>query len=306
MKLKYTWILFVLSLLVIIPLRLYQISMTSGQIFSIDVNDNLLIGIFIYIMLFFSLIIICMSLLSQPSQNSIPINKNIFISIILLLLGICIIFQSVEYLTYNTPSRSENEKIQLLVMSAFSLVTGVVFVIMSTCYAFKNNRFKKIPLFMLFPTVWLTIRLVFSFVSNTAVSSKNVEMMVVVANGFLVLFFVYNSKIYLFSEDKNIFKMLHAFGMPAIIFSLSYELPTIYELVFNWENSTRTIEVSLVINILMSIYIISILIVNRQTGTSKIIRGRHFAKNLKKIKKDMDMNSNFINYKTEESMLGNK
>ena len=79
MKLKYTWIPFLLSIIMVIPFRIYQLSLSSGKIFSFNVNDNTIIGVFIYTVMFFSIIIICMSLFSKELQFNIKIEKNVLV-----------------------------------------------------------------------------------------------------------------------------------------------------------------------------------------------------------------------------------
>ena len=122
---------------------------------------------------------------------------------------------------------------------------------------------------MMFPTIWLTCKLGISFMNNRAVSNRSPEMIAILANAFLTLFFLYNARIYVLEENNNVVKKLYAFGLPAVIFSIIYALPNIYQFIFNYQYYTKTLEVSSITMILMSLYII-LMLIYRMIGLDEV------------------------------------
>ena len=269
MKLKYTWIPFLLSLIIVLPLRLYQVINTGGQLFGIDLNDNFLTGVFIYIMMFFSLIIICMSLFSKKSHETINIHKNNLIGSSLFLISLSTIFEAIRDIIYSGSVNAGGSAMQAVVLLVTALAAGAAFFIMGMCYMQGKNLFAKMPFLMMFPTIWLTCKLGISFMNNRAISNRSPEMIAILANAFLTLFFLYNARIYILDENNNVVKKLYAFGLPAVIFSIVYALPNIYQFIFNYQYYTKTLEVSSITMILMSLYII-LMLIYRMIGLDEV------------------------------------
>ena len=259
MKLKYTWIPFLLSIIMVIPFRIYQLSLSSGKIFSFDVNDNTIIGIFIYTVMFFSIIIICMSLFSKELQFDIKIEKNVLVSISLFLVGASAIAESLESFKEAFSGAQGNNMFGLLVLCILSAIASVVFFVLATGYFTGRDLFDKFPIMLIMPVVWLLYRLMISFIDARTVANNSVEMMGIITNAFLTLFVLYNAKMYIIDKNGAVVKKLFAFGLPSVAFALCYGIPNIYKVLFLDRGDTGLV-LSSVTYIVMSIYIILLLL----------------------------------------------
>ena len=250
MKLKYSWIVFILSLILLIPVKVY--SAVTGNDFIIgNISSSTSSSIFITVTIILVLAIIIMCLISKNVLSSINLPKNIFCGVMSLLAGIAMIISGIFdfiYLIYNMD-------IKVFFSAITIILSGIAFIFISNIHFKGKNIFISMPLLALLPTIWACARLTILFLYKSSVVSGQIDMFDIISSVFLILFFFAQAKIMAYIQDKKLIQKLFAFGMSSVLMLLLYNLPKIFTI-----TSIFDFSVMYAVDIFLVLYIISLLI----------------------------------------------
>lgn len=260
MKLKYTWIPFVLSLIVLIPMQFCRFLALIGTESSFLSSRD-----FVYIQLaliaVFVLVIISMSLLSKNVPENIKIRKNIVSALLSTVFGLVETYTGVIFIFNAFNGVTEGvELFKTVGVSLITLLSGIVFLVVAACYYSGRNFFEAMPAVSLIPAVWAGVRLVLLYIDHTSSASTVEGTFDVLVFVFLVLFLFEHARMLSNVHEKNVIKRLFAFGLPAISMALFYYLPVLYFSLQNAENLNFHLVVICLVYISIALYILSVLV----------------------------------------------
>ena len=233
MKLKRMWIPFALLMVIALPVRLYQtlskqdpLNLFGMQISSYNVTLSLLglVGVFV-------LCFIIMSVRAKNANNSFTLPKNILAGIFVLLSGILLLADSANRLAAGFSSNVLAD----IVVCILSILSGVIFLLLAV-EAFSGRKLsQKVPILMLFPTIWACARLVKTFFLYTNIASISENMFDIISLIFLLLFLFLQAKLQAGFQRVSSAKKAMVFGLPSVVLLLMYSLPNLL-LAFSSEN----------------------------------------------------------------------
>ena len=260
MRLKYTWIPFVLSLMVLIPMRFLQFAAQIAGVESFLISRD-----FVYVLLglvaVFVLVIISMSLLSKNVPENIKIRKNIVSAVFATISGLLMVYSGGVALPVAFSGALEgSEPIKIAVLGLLTLLAGVVFLLVAACYYSGRNFFEIMPVVTIIPAIWAGARLVYIYIDHTSSASTVEGTFDVLVFVFLVLFLLEHARMFSNVHEKNVIKRLFAFGLPAISMALFYYLPVLYFSLQNAENLNLNLVARYLVYISLALYILSVLV----------------------------------------------
>ena len=243
MNVKTVWTLFLISLFTIVPIKIYS---------SLMQNNWYLHPVFIAVVLVLMALLIGSILLCKNFSEIINTKTNIGISISSAILSICFILCGIYYFKDNSAYDFE---LQPLIMSLLSFLSAASFIFIFLTNILKKNKLKKASFLVFGPVIWFCVEMVM-FLS---LSNNNPNIYDIILKSLLLLFFVYQTQIFISSTDKNIPKRLFIFGLPAILASLIHNLPEIISGLYfnNISNLNLTINVT---EIFCAVYILIVLL----------------------------------------------
>ncbi len=261
MKLKYTWIPFVVSLLLLIPVRVYQVTVGKGNAFGTSLMEENVFYLLFSLLCVFVLLFITMSLLCKNVPETVKFQKNILSGIFATVLGIVMAYEGINelYLLFISIIEQKNA-IKTIILSATTILASFVFLILAFCQFYGKNIFLKVPVMALVPTVWAAIRLILIFMYNTSIASTAADMLDVLAVVFLLLFLFTQARMLAGMDGKNIPKRLFAFGMSAVLLILLYDVPILSLKAVGVSNSVSGYGTFCMIDLLLAAYIVISLI----------------------------------------------
>lgn len=244
MKPKIPWIIFIFSLLTIVPINLYYSIVGSGFEKSI---------LFFCTIAVVAAVFFVFSFLSKDKISYFRSNKNPYIGIISLIASVSFLWNALEYIVSDT---SSDAFFQTLLMLILSVASAVTFVFVAFNYFLGKNMFKKAQILIFFPTLWFIIKMVsFLSISDDMPNQYNVAL-----STFMLLFLFNHTQIFVTSTDKNVTKRLFMFGLPAIDCSLMFCIPEIVKQMQNVETLNR-LDLSMAITqLVLGVYTCFILI----------------------------------------------
>ena len=217
MKLKRTWIPFVLFFVAIMGLRIYQI--LSVGVASVRVQwDNFEMICFVFSAVASAMIII-MSYISKDAPDVFVIKKSRSVGVISILTAALIEWNAIN--EFNSYLSGGNEWVKL-VSSIVGFLAGFAFITISFNFINEKNYFEKHKLLSLIPTLWaLTLLLKLFFKYNSAPTTiLNVSDSLA---KICILFFLFNqSKLFASLFNATTFKKLFYFGFSAVLFTMVY------------------------------------------------------------------------------------
>lgn len=250
MKLKYTWIVFILSILTLVPIKTY-IAIKGNDFVIGSIASNTSLSIFIIVTIILVLAIIIMSLFSKNVIATIDMPKNIFCGIFALLSGISMITSGI----FDFLSLSYNMDAKIVVSAIFIVLSGVIFIFIANIHFTGKNMFVPMPLLSLLPTIWACVRLMVLFLYHSSVVSGNIDMFDIIASMFLILFFFSHAKAMAYVPGKKLLQKLFAYGMSAVIILVLYNVPVLCTM-----KSTDEFSAMYLVDISLILYIVSLLI----------------------------------------------
>ena len=243
MNIKTVWTLFLVSLFTIVPIKIYS---------SLMQNSWYLHPVFISVVLVLMALLIVSIMLCKNFSEIINSKSNIGIGILSALLSICFVFCGIYYFKDNSAYDFE---LQPLVMSLLSFLSGVSFMFIFLTNILKKNMFKKASFLVFGPVIWFCAKMIM-FLS---LSNNNPNIYDIILKSLLLLFFVYQTQIFISSTDKNIPKRLFIFGLPAILASLIHNVPEIISGLYFKSISNLNLAINIT-EIFCAIYILVILL----------------------------------------------
>ena len=218
MKLKYISVPFILSLIAIIALRVYQFSSIGNAKVRLEWTNLELICVMITVaFLAFAIII---SILSRNIPNFLKVDKHTFTGIIGALAGVLISCNGVaDIIRFITSSKKD---LLVLFLGIFGIAAGIIFIGLSFCSIKGGNIFETNKLLLLLPTVWGLLRLLQMFFVYNAIATNIIDMSDEFAVIFLLLFMFYQSKLFAGIINKFAFRAVFMFGFTATLFIIIY------------------------------------------------------------------------------------
>ena len=261
MKLKYTWIPFIVSLLLLIPVRVYQVAVGKGNVFATSLTEENAFYLLFSLLCVFVLLFITMSLLCKNVPQTVKFQKNILSGIFATALGIVMAYEGINelYLLFISVIEQKNA-VKTIILSSATILASFVFLILAFCQFYGKNIFLKAPVMALIPTVWAAIRLILIFMYHTSIASTATDMLDVLAVVFLLLFLFIQARMLAGMDGKNIPKRLFAFGMPAVLLILLYNVPILSLKAVGASNSVSGYGAFCIIDLLLAVYIVISLI----------------------------------------------
>lgn len=268
MKLKYSWIIFILSLLFLVPAKIYITSNTGDFIIGHTANHPPQLA-FVCAALALPIIIIILQLIFGNTSSTINVEKNIFCGIFAGISGILMILSSI----FDFVNNLGKFDLKSFFLTLTLLLSGIVFLIFANLHITGNNFFIKTPLLSLLPTIWAGTRLVFLFLKHSVVVEGTVDMFDIFSSIFLMLFFFTQSKLLSSINGKKLVSKLFAYGLSSVIMLLLYNIPALLNM-----NSNKDFSIMYITDIALSIYIVSLLIslTTSLKDNYKTNSGKHF------------------------------
>lgn len=256
MKLKAVWILFFVSLVTIVPFKLYSTIAKTGMEKSLGFS------------VIITAILIALELLvffSKEDIRSFKSQKNFFTAICAAIISLCFLWSGISYLGDHS---NYDFKLQPLIMFVLSVLSFITFIMVSLNFFIGKNMFKKAQVMVFFPALWFGVEMIaFLSISNSSPDPYNVAL-----KSFMVLFTFYHTQLFVTATDKNILKRLFAFGIPSIVLAIMYNIPVLIQAISDPQSlGMRTIS-SASMELILAIYITSILIGVYNQESSKSIK----------------------------------
>lgn len=211
MNLKLSWIPFAASLITVVPIKIYSSVSGNGwdksAIFLIAVTTMIVITA------------LCIAL-SEKDVKIIRMRKNLPVGITALLSSALIAWSGVSYLIDATVYNSDRHP---LIAAILSFLSAVTFAMIAFSFITGKNLFKKAQIMIFFPSVMLGLFMI-SFLS---MSNNSPDPYNVLQNALFLLFLLYQSQVFITFVNRGTVKRLFLFGMPAIIASVMYNVPSL-------------------------------------------------------------------------------
>lgn len=213
MKLKFNWIPFILSFLVIMGLRIYQILSIGNAAVRVQ-WDNFEMICFAAAAVAFA-IILCFSYLSKDAPDVFVLKKNIFTCLISMITAIFAIWNSIYEL--KTYLGGDNDWVNLL-SGTLGILAGIAFILIGLNFAQEKNYFGKFRLFALFPTLWVLTKLLKLFFEYNSIPTDISHVSHSLAKIFLLFFLFAQARLFVGLFNCVTFKKLFYFGFSAMLF----------------------------------------------------------------------------------------
>ncbi len=263
MKSKMQWIIFVFSLLTLVPLKLYSsIAGTGFEKSPIFFSFSLVIMAVFFVFCF----------LSKDRITCFRSVRNPYIGIISLAVSASFVWNAAEYIIAG--ALSHDGFLQTLLMFIFSAASAVTFIFIALNYFSGKNMFTKAQILILFPTLWFIIKMV----SYLNITNDVPDQYDVTLSAFMLLFLFNHSQLFVTSTDINVTKRLFMFGLPSVSCSLMFCVPEIIHLIKNIQNSSNQIDIvsgqlqisTVITQLILGIYTCFVLIdIQKQIDLSK-------------------------------------
>lgn len=239
MNLKNIWFLMIFAMLSVVPLKIAASFITLSFVESV------------WFMIVFGIILAAVMVVAFCSETHIrnmDICKNPFLGILSILISASFFWCISSY--FNDTSKYDFEW-QPLLMSIFSILCCIAFVLFAITFFTGKNIIGKAPFFLFCPVLWFSL----SMILFLSIYNNHADVYDVVLTGFFMLFFVYYTQIFATSSESNIIKLLFAFGIPAVLLSCVKSLPVITRFL-QGENVGLATASTCTMEILMAIYIL--------------------------------------------------
>nr|WP_319487406.1 hypothetical protein [uncultured Caproiciproducens sp.] len=257
MNIKSAWIVFVVTLLITLPTRIYQVLFlvdqdtgfyTDGIRTTAFVSVGLAVGVLL-------LIIMCFMDKSTKVRYS-PI-RSVPAAVIGALAGLGIILQyAVGIFTFD---ESQN-LIPSIILSLIGICAGAIIILTAYNFAAGNNTFEERPLLALIPSVWGCASLVSLFITYVAVVNISENIYDTFTVIFLLLFLFAQAKMLSRIDDGKSGKMIYVFGLPAALLSLVTGIPGTVMVLGNISRTSSFPAGLYPVNVLLSLYVLVFLI----------------------------------------------
>lgn len=279
MKQKYIWITFLLSILVLVPFRIYQrivLGQSAGRIFGIGSSD---VGILI-VFIVFVLLLITMTKFLKDSDVGISLRKSMLAGTFGIISGIMILVSSLIQLMETIPLWNEikvkissgsiygesKEKMEFLKnqVSAqnFTIARCVLGILVCAgLFVFGlssikgKNKLDKYRLLSVLPSIWSIAVVLENFTARSSLVLEYVDLFDIISFVSMMLFFYVQAKFFADLNEVTLSRKLFLFGFIAVTSMLTYNIPNVVELFsindFNAARMTHYLS-----GILLAVYIV--------------------------------------------------
>ena len=211
MNFKNLWLMFTLIMLTVVPLKIY------GIVTNLEFVNSLVFDVSVAVILTF--VIVFTSLIKLNKKN-IDVKKNYFLGAI----SIIVFAQFFKCIpAYWNDTSKYDFAWQPLVMSFFSVLSCIAFILFAITFFTGKNIINKAPFFLYCPVLWHGLYLLI-FMS---IYTNDVNPYEVVAAAFVSLFLIYNTQVFSTSSNINVIKIMFIFGIPAVILTFINGISTI-------------------------------------------------------------------------------
>lgn len=217
MKIKNAWIVFAVTLLITLPLRLYQLYFlsekdtgfyTDGIRTTVIISSVLAVGAALMIM---------MSAMDRRGRAAYSPVRSIPAAVFGILTGLGVILECVASLF---GIESLQSQITYAVLTILGIFAGIVLILSGSNFAAGKNTFEQQPLLALVPSIWGCACLVALFISFVAVVNVAENIYDTFTVIFILLFLFHQAKLLARIDDEKSGKMIYMFGLPAALMAL--------------------------------------------------------------------------------------
>lgn len=279
-------------------MRLQQLITTDGYILGVPITDNIKVSHIIFAVIFlFIAILIFMSFISKDVPDRVEIEKNKLLAFLVLINSCLILFSGIQYLIMLFGGTDVNY-IKYFILFLASVLASIAMFGMACSFYDGFDRFKKMPAYILLPVVWATVRVVVLFIDNTSVACSYVEMFDLLSESLITLFLFIQAKSFEDIKGNNLGKKLFAYGLPAIVFSIAFNVPVLCQKIVRIPDNVSGYTIDNLIDISIAIYI-AVFLISVTIKCNKNIVAQHIERR-KNISRFKGMASSFANEKEEE------
>lgn len=217
MKLKITWVPFVLSLVSIMGLRIYQI-LSMGNAAVRMQWDTIELICFVIAAVSFG-IIIFMSYISKDAPKAFTFKKSFLFNIVSSITSALFFVTAVRgFFSY---FNGEKDWLELLTI-ILTFLTAVVVVFVSESYSKQKNFLEKYKLLTLIPVLWSLARVMKLFFEYNSTPTTVINVSTSLSVIFLTFFWFEHARIFSGLFNTATLKKLVYFGFSAVLFITIY------------------------------------------------------------------------------------
>jgi hypothetical protein len=217
MKIKNAWIVFAVTLLITLPLRLYQICFLSEEGTGFYTDGIRTTAIISSVLAVGAALMIMMSAMDRRSRAPYSPIRSIPAAAFGILTGVGVIAGCVTTLFGIESLQSQLAYTALTVLGVFA---GIVLILAGSNFAAGKNTFENQPLLALVPSVWGCACLVAMFIRFVAVVNVAENIYDTFTVIFILLFLFHQAKLLARIDDEKSGKMIYMFGIPAALMAL--------------------------------------------------------------------------------------
>lgn len=281
MKQKYAWVVFIISILTLVPFRIYQkvvLNQNLSSFFGIKKVDFGVVVTF----LVFVLIINTMIFISKNSSYEIKIRKNISTGVLAMASGILVLVSSMCVAANTFNLWNENKELLsalqktndvsaefvkaeisvqtiTLIRCTLGILVFACFVAMFMSSLKGVNLFRNREVLSLFPTIWAILKVVEILMARLSAVSQNSDIFAMIEAICLLMFLFVQAKVFAHVEDEKKNKKLFSFGFMAVISMAVYNMSSLAYL-FHSESASFVELISYITNLVLAVYIVFFLI----------------------------------------------
>lgn len=219
MKIKYSWIPFIPICILSVFLRTYQVMFVNSGMDTQFLSNQTLWVIYTGLVIVLFLFLILFTVTDKATSAFYDIGKNFFAGLFAIITGVLLFYGAgIEF----GGIAGGNVSVMGFLEGIFSIIGGIMFIIMGLSSISGKNRTKNAKIMMIFPTVWCCIRLIGTFLSYTTKAVDSMDMTNLIYMSFATLFIFNVSMIYAGIKGSNPVKSAFLYGLPAIVIILAY------------------------------------------------------------------------------------
>lgn len=231
MKLKFTWIPFILAIITGLSVRIYQILNGTHTTVSFLCNMENPSFVLILSISVFVLAIIIMSLLCKNElNNTIIMKKNTLSGILLIITAALLIINSVQnILTYV----NYNDNMFTLVFGILSMLSAIILILIGISHIMGTKPLNgSLKCLSVLPTLWACVLLFKMFFTYSSIKGQTIDKMDFFLMIFITLFLFSQIKIICGFEMERTRACLWSCGMVIVISAIIYSLPMLLVYLF--------------------------------------------------------------------------
>lgn len=256
MKLKNIWLLFGVFVLLLVPIKIYS------SISAISFAES--VGFFAIFIAAILVLGICMLYFVKIPIKNIEITKNWILGALGIAVALCFFWCIPAY--FNDLTTKYDAEWQPLMMSVFSTLSFVSFILFAISHFMGKSVLTKVPFFIYCPVLWFCLKMILFLSMNTNVTDKYAVFSV----GIFALFTIYYTQMFATSTKANNVKIMYFLGLSRTLFSLSSDVPTILSAFLN-QTFVESQLASAVLGVLLTAYAVMLLVeTQKQIDNSQV------------------------------------